>query len=106
MMYTRVNPPSLVVPNRAVARRIFTLDAIIGAFRSETAMPRHAASSAQPVYASVDAVSVPDGVAPGEHFTARLWANQRGERVPRSKNIWRASGNVAVVVHEQAELRG
>ena len=102
MMYTRVNPPSLVVPNRAVARRIFTLDAIIGAFRSETAMPRHAASSAQPVYASVDAVSVPDGVAPGEHFTARLWANQRGERVPRSKNIWRASGNVAVVVHEQA----
>jgi len=47
-----------------------------------------------PVYASVDAVKVPNGIAPGQHFTAYVWATSKGKRVRKLKHFWRASGNV------------
>ena len=49
-------------------------------------------------YASVDAVNVPSGIAPGAHFTAHVWATRRGERVAVSKHFWRASGNVPCIM--------
>ena len=54
-------------------------------------------SSDARVFAGVDAVTVPDGTALGQHFTAHVWAMQRGARVPRLRHFWRASGNAPVI---------
>ena len=44
------------------------------------------------VYAAVDAIKVPDGIALGKKITFHVWATQRGEYVPLLKHFWRAPG--------------
>lgn len=57
--------------------------------------------SEEPVYNSVDAVQVPNNVAAGEEFIARVWAKQRGQRVAKAKQFWRGSSNAPVIVQPQ-----
>ena len=56
------------------------------------------------VYATVDDVVVPAGTALGEKFTAKLWAKQRGVRVAKAREFWRASGTVPCTVSAQAVI--
>lgn len=48
--------------------------------------------ASEPVYASVDGVPIPSGVAPGDHFTALVFGQRNGARVPLKKSFWRSSG--------------
>ena len=59
------------------------------------------ARSDLPVFASVDTVQVPDGVAAGEEFIARVWSKQRGQRVAKAKQFWRGSSSAPVIVQPQ-----
>ena len=72
-------------------------------FRQHNDSPRGAGyifhvhrSSDGTVFAGVDDVRVPDGIAAGQQFTAKVWAQQRSQRVPKWQHVWcAASGNAA-----------
>ena len=62
-----------------------------------------AVATARP-FASLDEVSVPDGMAPGSKFTVLLTSKQKNKSGIDRKECWAGSGPAPVIVPNQSQV--
>lgn len=56
------------------------------------------------VYSSLEQVRVPAGVQPGQPFTVQVYATRKGQRVPKPRRLWRASGMMPCIVGRRVRV--